>query len=793
MRQIKKAAVLGAGVMGATIAAHLANAGLEVLLLDIVPKELSDAERAKGLTEESPAFRNRLAADGLKNAVKGRGLYHRSYEGLVQVGNFEDDIAKIRDCDWVVEVVVENMAIKKAVFEQKIVPNLGEGAILSTNTSGLSVNELAELLPAAVRKNFLVTHFFNPPRYMRLLEIVPCRYTDPEVVRFMADFCSRRLGKGIVYGKDTPNFVANRIGCYAMLNAMRHMQELGMTVEEIDAVAGPATARAGSATFRTCDLVGIDTMVHICKNSYELLPDDEDREIYIAPEFVVQTVGQGLCGNKTGQGFFKKEKVAGQNAFFYYDYQSGEYKPCENPKFDSVLAGKKEATSAARLKAVVSGNDRAAEFAWRNLRDILIYTVNRMPEIADDVVNVDNGMKWGYSWELGPFEMLDAMGVAYFVERAEADGLKVPAVLKGVENFYKYEGEKGFAFDLVAGEYREIPQAKGVIDLKALRRSDKVVKGNADASLLDLGDGVFCLEFHSKMNAIDSGILEMIEASVDYAEQNGVGLVIGNRGRVFSAGANLAKVAESIKTERFDEIDGMIRGFHSALMRVKYSSIPVVAAPFNMALGGGCEVALQADAMVAHAETYMGLVEIGVGLLPAGGGTKEMAVRAIEQAARTKADVTPYINKAFMNIAMAKVSGSAAELTDLGYLRENDSVTMDSDRLIADAKQKVLALATNYRPKQPLTGLKAPGVGVAAGLKNQLYNMQLGNFVTAYEAELGGVIADVITGGDVPGGTLIGEQYLLDLEREGFIKLCRNEKTLERIEHMLKTGKPLRN
>ena len=793
MRQIKKAAVLGAGVMGATIAAHLANAGIDVLLLDIVPKELTDQEKAKGLTEESLAFRNRLATMGLQAATKGRGFYHKSNAQLIEVGNFDDDIAKLKDCDWVVEVVVENMAIKKIVLEQKILPNLAEGAILSTNTSGLSVNELAELLPDSVRKNFLVTHFFNPPRYMRLMEIVPCQYTDPAVVSYMADFLSRRLGKGIVYGKDTPNFIANRIGCYAMLNAMRHMVELDMTVEEVDAVAGPATARAGSANFRTIDLVGIDTMAYITKNTYELLPKDEERDIYVVPEFVQQMVDMGLCGNKTRQGFFKKDKVDGRNAFFYYDYKSGEYKPFEKPKFDSVLAGKKAATPAERLKTVVSGDDKAAQFAWRNLRDTLIYTVNRIPEISDDVINVDNGMKWGYNWELGPFEMLDALGVAYFVERAEADGVKVPAVLKNVKSFYKYEGEKGFAYDLVAGEYREIAVPVGEIRLDALRRADKVVKSNADASLFDLSDGVYCLEFHSKMNSIDNGILEMIEASVDYAEQNGVGLVIGNRGRVFSAGANLAKVADAIRADEFDEIDTMIRGFHKALMRIKYSSIPVVAAPLNMALGGGCEVTLQSDAIVAHAETYMGLVEIGVGLLPAGGGTKEMAIRAIELAARTRTDVTPYITKSFMNIATAKVSGSAAELADLGYLRETDSITLNIDRLISDAKQKVQALATNYRPKRPLEGLKAPGRGVAAALKNQLYNMQKGNFVTEYEVELGGVIADVITGGDIPGGTLISERYLLDLEREGFIKLCRNEKTLERIEHMLKTGKPLRN
>ncbi|MBU5613827.1 3-hydroxyacyl-CoA dehydrogenase/enoyl-CoA hydratase family protein [Geomonas azotofigens] len=788
MRQIKKVAVLGAGVMGATIAGHLANAGLEVVLLDMVPREVNREESEQGLSLDDRSVRNRFAANGLQAAVKGRGVYRKDYAGQITIGNFDDDISLLKECDWVIEVVVENMAIKKSLLTEKVVPNLAPGAILSTNTSGLSVNAMAELLPPAVRANFLVTHFFNPPRYMRLLELVPCAATDPAVLAHMAEFCRRRLGKGIVFGKDTPNFIGNRIGVFAMFNAMRHMTELGMTVEEVDAVGGPATARASSAIFRTCDLVGNDTLVHVGRNSYELLPNDEQRETFRIPAFLEEMVAKGLLGNKTKQGFFKKEK----DGISYYDWTSGAYKPAAGPKFAS-LAAAKGGDPAGRIRKLLAGDDVAARFAWLNLRDILLYTVRRMPEIADDIVNVDNALKWGFSWELGPFEMLDAIGVREFVARAEGDGVPVPDVLRRVESFYKYQGGTKFAWDLAKGAYTELPVPSTCISLDILKRGGKLVEGNADASLYDLGDGVFGLEFHSKMNAIDDGILEMISTSVQRAERQGVGLVIGNQGKVFSAGANLAKVAAAIKDGNFEAIERLIRSFHSALMGVKYSHVPVVAAPFNMTLGGGCEVALQADVINAHAETYMGLVEVGVGLLPAGGGTKEMALRAMALTEPYRGDVTQAIGKFFQNIVTAKVSGSAAELAGMGMLRQGDGVTMDIDSLIADAKLKVLALAPTYRPGRPLENLKAPGRSVASGLKNQVYNMQAGGFATEYEAEMGSVIADVITGGDVPGGTAISEQYLLDLEREAFLSLCGRPKTLARIEHMLSTGKPLRN
>ncbi len=613
MRQIKRVAVLGAGVMGATIAAHLANAGLEVLLLDMVPRELDDDEKARGLTLESPEVRNRFAARGLRGAIKARpaAFYLKDYAELVAAGNFDDDIGLIRECDWVIEVVIEHMGIKKKFLTEQVVPNLGETTVLSTNTSGLSVNELAQVLPPAMRRNFLVTHFFNPPRYMRLLEIVPCSETDPRVVADMAAFIGRRLGKGIVYAKDTPNFVANRIGVYSIFNAMKHMVEMGLSVEEVDAVAGPATARPKSAAFRTADLVGIDTLAHVGNNSYELLSNDEEREIFKVPDFVTGMVKNGQLGNKSKKGFFRKEKSAEGSKIFYFDYTSGQYQPLEKPKFASLQGAKQIDDPAERIKAVVAGNDKAAEFAWKNLRDTLIYTFNRIPEIAEDVVNVDNAMKWGFNWELGPFEMLDALGVEAFVKRAEKDGVAVPEALKGVECFYKFDGGNKLFFDRASGQYSELPLRSGQIRLDILKRSGAVVEKNSNCSLVDLGDGVFGLEFHSKMNSISGDILAMTRKAVGRAETEGVGLVIGNQGANFTVGANLMLLAVALAEGAFEDIDMMVRAFQKATMAIKYARVPVVTAPFNMTLGGGCEYCLHSDAVNAYAETYMGLVEWG--------------------------------------------------------------------------------------------------------------------------------------------------------------------------------------
>ncbi|MDD2539630.1 MAG: 3-hydroxyacyl-CoA dehydrogenase/enoyl-CoA hydratase family protein [Desulfuromonadaceae bacterium] len=795
MKQINTVAVLGAGVMGATIAAHLANAGIQVLLLDIVPRELNDAETAAGLTLADSRVRNRIATAGRDGLLKMKpaAFFLPSYTANIEVGNLDDDLQKLRACDWVIEVVIENMAIKKKLFTEKVVPNLKEGAILSSNTSGLSVSDMAECLPEHIRTNFLVTHFFNPPRYMRLLEIVSCTYTAPAITAFMADFISKRLGKGIVYAKDTPNFIANRIGVYAICNCVRTMMEMEMTVEEVDAVAGPATARPKSAAFRTADLVGIDTLRHVAANSYELLPNDEQRDIFKFPSFVEEMVSKGLLGNKSRQGFFKKITGEKGQEFFYYDYTTGEYAPSQRPKFASIEAAKPIDDPEKRLKAVITGNDKGAQFAWINMRDTLIYTFNRIPEIADDIVNIDNAMKWGFNWELGPFEMLDAIGISYFIERAEKEGVQIPAELKKIERFYTFENGRRYYYSILDGTYREVPQKPRHVSLSLLKKNNKVVEHNSGASVIDLDDGVFCLEFHTKMNTIGGEILSMVHKAIKRTEEEGVGLIIANEGTMFSAGANLMLLVMAIAEGAFDEIAMTVKGFQKAMMAIKYSKIPVVAAPHNLVMGGGCETCLHSDAIIPHAETYMGLVEIGVGLLPAGGGTKEMAIRAIKLAEEYEMDATPFIFKNFMNIAMAKVSMSASELLPMGFMRQGDAITMDIDTRINDAKLKAISLAATYRPGQPLTGLKAPGRGIAASIKSQLWNMQKGGFISEYDQFLASAIADVITGGDVPAGTLITEEYLLELEREAFVRLCGQKKTLERIQHMLKKGKPLRN
>jgi 3-hydroxyacyl-CoA dehydrogenase len=795
MRQINRVAVLGAGVMGATIAAHLANAGLEILLLDIVPKELDKKEEAQGLTLESPAVRNRIAAAGLQGMLKMKPapFYLKEYASQIEVGNFEDDLVKLQTCDWVIEVVIEYMPIKLELLK-KLVPNLAPGAILTTNTSGLSVNEMAEVLPPEVKKNFLATHFFNPPRYMRLMEIVPCSDTDPVVMKGLADFIATRLGKGIVYAKDTTNFIANRIGTYAIFKGIEHMIDMGMTVEEVDAVAGPATARPKSAAFRTADLVGLDTLAHVGTNSYELLPDDEERDVFKLPDFMKNMIEKGQLGNKSRQGFYKKDMVDGKKQIFYYDYTSGEYKPLEKPKYPSIQSVKQMDDPVQKLKMVISATDKGAEFAWKSLRDTLIYTVNRIPEIADDVVNVDNAMRWGFNWEIGPFEMFDAIGVQKFVKRAEKDGVKIPEILTGVESFYRFaeDGGKEY-FDLLKKEYVPVVLKEGQIQLDILKRAGNVVEKTANCSIIDLGDGVFGFEFHSKMNSISGDILAYTHKAIKRAEEEGVGLVIGNQGANFSVGANLMMVAVALAEGAYDDIHMAVKAFQKATMAVKYAKVPVVSAPFGMALGGGAEFCLHSDAINAYAETYMGLVEIGVGLLPAGGGTKEMAIRAIELSQKHNTDVQPFIIKYFQQIAMAKISMGAAELYGMDYMRHGDAISMDMDQLIGDAKQKVLALAKNYRPKSPLKNIPAPGRGIAAAIKSQLWNMQMGKFITEYEAEMGTIIAQVMCGGDVNPGTLISEEYLLQLERDSFLKLAGNKKTAQRIQHMLKTGKPLRN
>lgn len=791
MKRFKKAAVLGSGVMGSAIAAHLANAGIDVLLLDIIPKELTEEEKKKGLTLSDKEVRNRIAKNGLESALKSKypAFYLPEFVKYVEVGNFEDDIQKINDCDWVVEAIIERMDIKKTFYKDKVINNVGKHTIISSNTSGLSINEMATVFPEEMKERFLITHFFNPPRYMRLVELVPNEKTSDEIMTFMAEFLSNRLGKGVVYAKDTPNFIANRIGVYGMCNAIKHMVELDMTVEEVDAVGGPATGKPKSAVFKTTDLVGIDTFVHVANNSYEYLVNDEEREIFKIPGFVKDMVSKGLLGNKSKKGFYKK---AGEE-IYYYDYKSGDYVPRKKVKFQSVENAKMAMDPKAKIMAVLSGKDKAAEFAWRNMRDTLLYAFKGIPEIADDIVNIDNAMKWGFNWDFGPFEAFDLIGVQNFVSRCEKDGIKVPEKLKEIDSFYQLKGSVKYYYDVINSQFREIPKKPREINLTLLKNAGRIVEENKGASLIDLEDGVFCVEFHSIMNAIGPDTISIIKKGIKRAEEEGQGLIIANQGKNFSAGANLMLLLSTITEGAFEDIDLGVREFQNTSMLLKYSKIPTVVAPFNITVGGACEFSIHADAIVASAETYIGLVEVGVGLLPGGGGTKEMAIRAITEADYYGVDILPILGKYFENIAMAKYSSSAYEAKKMGYLTDKDIIVMDIDRLIYEAKSKVIELAKNYRPKREENSLKAPGKSIYASIKSQIYNLKMGNFITEYESFIASNIAYVMCGGDVPGGTIISERYLLDLEREAFLKLCKQNKTVERIKHMLQRGKPLRN
>jgi 3-hydroxyacyl-CoA dehydrogenase len=776
--------------MGAAIAAHLANAGLEVLLLDRVPESLTDEERQQGLTLDSPAVRNRLAQKGLERALtaKPAAFFTPETARRVKTGNVVDDLAHLADCDWVIEAIVEDSRAKQALFD-RLAPHLAAGAILSSNTSGLSVSALAATLPETLRPRFLGTHFFNPPRYLSLLELIPAPATDPQLMAELGEFARRRLGKDIVVGRDTPNFVANRIGVYAMSNAMHRMQDMGLSFAEVDAVCGPATGRPKSAIYRTADLVGLDTLVKVTRHSHQLLTDDEEREVYEIPAFLEQMVEKGLLGDKSGGGFYRKDREGKRQV---YDPATGDYRPLEKPDFPSLAAVKGIAGPGRRLAALLEQDDPAARFAWQHLRDTLLYAVRRMPEIADRIEDVDRAMCRGFNWEIGPFAMLDAIGVAAFVRRAEEDGVEVPEALRRVPAFYRIEKGREQGWDLAAGKYRPIPQAAGEIRLDLIKDAGGVIEQITDGSLVDLGDGVLGLEFHGKKNTIGSELLALTRRAVTRAEEEGVALVVGNQGALFSAGANLALLVDAMEQKQYDVIDQMIRGFQGATMALKYARVPVVAAPFNLVLGGGCEYVLHAAAVTAHAETYMGLVEVGVGLLPAGGGTKELALRALAIAASCQVEPAPFLFKAFENIGMATVSKSAEDLFALGYLRHGDMVSMNRSCLLGDAKRQALALAATFRPQIP-GEWPAPGRSVAATMKSRLWNLRMGGFISEYDEYIGGLIADVLCGGEVTAGTPITENYLLELERENFLRLCGETRTRQRIEHMLATGKPLRN
>ncbi len=795
VERIERAAVLGAGTMGAAIAAHLANVGVKVLLLDIVPEGEQD--------------RNKIARMGLERAIKGRpaAFYLKDFARLVEVGNFEDDMEKLADVDWVIEAIVERLDIKRQLFE-KVDQYRKPGSIVSTNTSGISVNAIAEGRSEDFRKHFLGTHFFNPPRYMKLLEIIPGKDTDPAVVDFISRYGEDVLGKGIVYAKDTPNFIANRIGVFGMMYTLRAMEELDLTIEEVDALTGKAMGRPKMATFRLADMVGIDILYHVAKNVYDNAPDDEWREIFKPPQWLEEMVQKGWLGDKTKQGFYKKVKgEGGKKERLVLDYKTLEYRPVKKVSFPSLEMAKQEEDLARRLKVLISGKDKGAQFAAKTLAALFVYSANRIPEIADDVVNVDRAMQWGFNWEKGPFELWDLIGVEKSLDIIKGNGFEVPAKVqemldKGCPSFYKEEvteeGVKRYFYDFETKDYKEIEPNPRVIILPDLKKAKKVVLENAEASLIDIGDGVACLEFHTKMNAIGPGILQMVHEALEEVRKNFVGLVIGNQGEHFSAGANIALLLMAIQNEEWEDIDWMVRSFQGATMALKYFEKPVVAAPHGITVGGGCEFCLHCHRIRAAAETYMGLVEVGVGLVPAGGGSKEMAIRNLSHIPQDMPrgvviDPFPYLRRAFETIGMARVATSAHEAREIGFLTPCDDISINKDYLIHDAKETVLALVrTGYRPPMPAR-IRVPGRDGYAYLEMLIYNMQVSGYISEHDAKIGRHVARILSGGDVPAGTWVEEQEFLDLEREAFLSLCGEPKTQERIQHMLNTGKPLRN
>lgn len=793
---IRRIAVLGAGTMGARIAAHVANAGLPVLLLDLVPQDASD--------------RDRLATQALEalKKTKPAAFTDPAFASRVTIGNFEDDLSKLKDCDWIIEAVAENMEIKRSLLG-KVAQHVRPDAIVTTNTSGLPVGQIAQGMPDAFRRQWFGTHFFNPPRYMRLMEIIATPESDPEAIAAITNFAEVHLGKTVVPAHDTPNFIANRIGTFAMLNTFRAMRQMGLSVEEVDALTGSAIGWPKTGTFRLADMVGIDVLASVARN-FEKNASDERADVKL-PASIEQMLERKWLGDKTGQGFYKKERVSGGNeARLVLDPATLEYKPAERPKIAELEMAKSNDAVAERIRTLLAGNperDKAARFYWQVLPELWAYAANRIGEVAGSIVDMDRAMQAGFNWELGPFAMWDAAGVSSTVEKMRARGQAIPAaveklLLSGGTSWYR-EGGREF-FDPASSTYLQTPQATGLTTIASIKQSNGVVDKSVGASLIDLGDGVACIEFHTKMNALGEDIVKFVQRTLrpgSDAVRNFEAFVITSDAVNFSVGANLMQVLLAMQDEEWDEIDRSVRAFQGMTQAIKFCARPVVAAPFGMCLGGGAEICLHAAARQPHIELYMGLVETGVGVLPGGGGCKEMTLRAIEAAGAVRADlrgesveVNETIKNVFETIAMAKVSTSAVKARKLRFLRESDGIAMNRERLVEDAKSEARRLAdAGYTPPMPRADIPAPGESVLATLRLGIHMMREAEFISEHDVKVARHVAYVLCGGAVTPGTPVAEQYLLDLEREGFLSLCGERKTAERIGFTLKTGKPLRN
>jgi 3-hydroxyacyl-CoA dehydrogenase len=802
---IQKAAVLGAGTMGARIAAHFANAGLPCVLLDIVPPDLKP--------DTPPGDRNRLARNGLEAAKKSRpaAFFSANFADRISIGNFEDDLARCAEADWIIEVVAENLEIKRKLLS-RVAQFRKPGAIITTNTSGLPVRLIAEGLPDQFQQHWAGTHFFNPPRYLKLVEVIPGPKTSSQVIETLSDFCDRRLGKGVVISKDTPNFIANRIGTFSVLNALRLMKQLDMTVEEVDACTGPAVGWPKSATFRTTDIVGLDVLCHVVRNIYETAPDDESRERYKVPALVEEMIKRGWLGEKTGQGFYKKVKGEGEKEILTLDVNTMEYRARQKARFASIESGKAIEDTRQRLRALVGPvmegqkGDKAQQFLWNAISETCLYAARRVPEISDNLADVDRALRWGFGWELGPFEMVDALGLGAFAAQVQREGREIPALIEkalasGRGSFYQSEKGETRVFDLAAGS-KNVEEPAGILILKSLKEAGREVERNSGASLVDLGDGVVCCEFHAKMNAIGADLISMIHKGLKRLETDFDAMVIGNQAANFSVGANLMLVLVGAQEQEWDELHLAVKQFQNVNLAIKYAKKPVVAAPQGMALGGGCEISLHAARIHSAAEAYVGLVEAGVGLIPGGGGSKEMLVRANEHAAGGEdLDLFHALKPIFETVAMARVGTSAEECRDLGYFRREDRYSMNTQRLVADAKETALGLlrsgwkpaAASWQEGAQTTQIKVLGEQFLAGAKLAIHMLVRGGYASEHDAVVARKLANILAGGALTSPQKVSEQYVLDLEREAFVSLLGEKKTQERIAFTLKTGKPLRN
>lgn len=794
-RSINKIAIIGSGIMGSGIACHFANIGVKVLLLDIIPNELNDKEKSLGLSLEDKAVRNRIVNNSLKNAFKSKPspIYSQKFSNRISTGNIEDDLHKIKDVDWIMEVVVEKLDIKKKVFD-KIEKYRSKGTIISSNTSGIPIKFMSEGRSEDFQRHFCGTHFFNPARYLKLFEIIPGPKTDNNVINFLNIYSEKFLGKTPVIAKDTPAFIGNRIGIFGIQSLFHIVQSLNLSIEEVDKLTGPVIGRPKSATFRTVDVVGLDTLVHVANGIYKNCPNDEAHNLFKLPDFISKMLENKWLGSKSGQGFYKKEG----KKINVLDLKTLEYKDKKRVRFETLEQTKSIENIIDRFKILVNGKDKAGEFYRKNFAAMFAYVSNRIPEISDDLYKIDDAMKAGFGWEHGPFKIWDAVGVSFGLDLIKKEGLSAAKwvsdmIDNDIDNFYSIKDGISFFYNLSDKKHVKIPGQDAFIILDNIRESKEVFK-NSGVVIEDLGDGILNCEFRTKMNTIGGDVLNGLNKAVDLAEKNYQGLVIGNQGANFSVGANIGMIFMMAVEQEYDELNAAIKYFQDTMMRMRYSSIPTVAAPHGMTLGGGCELSMHADMIVAASETYIGLVEFGVGLIPGGGGSKEMAMRASDSFQKNDVELN-ILQEYFLTIGMAKVSTSGYEAFDLGILQKGkDKIIVNKDRQLATAK--AYAKLMNYQGyTKPIkrSDIKVLGKQALGMFLVGTDSMQASKYISQHDQKIANKLAYVMAGGDLSEPSMVSEQYLLDIEREAFLSLCTERKTLERIQHMLKTGKPLRN